>query len=245
MKKLLIIYMLITINFLISTPHKYAIASNKYARIESTTQIYKTTSGNDTIDNIYCLAEESYFVEIIGDYEEYYRVYYNGINGYIKKYDVKEITNTPSTPYPYNIKIVIGTNCNLRSSPTTKSSTNNVITTLYSKEKEITFIGRTFGEEAIDFGGSTWYYVCYNGNYGYIYNNYVQSITPIYANNEGYTYTTIDQTKIENPITNTPSLIIIIVLALPLFGILFLLYLPKKSQNKTKRPKTPKVIEKY
>jgi len=224
---------------------QYAFAENQYARIETTTQIFKSTSGNETIENIYCLAEESYYVEIIGDYDNYFRVNYNGINGYVKKNDVKEVSNSPSTPYPYNINIVVGSNCNLRSSPTTNSTTSNVISTIYSKENDIIFIGRTIGEEAIDFGGSTWYYVCYKGNYGYIYNNYIQSITPIYPNNESFSYAENISQKIENPITHTPSLIIIFILMIPLFAVLFLLYLPKKHTTKSKSHKPTKSTENY
>lgn len=222
-----------------------AYAATQYARIETSTEIYKTTSGSNSIDNIICIAEKSYFVEIIGDYDDYYRVNYNSISGYLKKNDVKEITNTPNTPYPYNIKITIGNNCNLRSSPTTNASTNNIITVLNKNETEITFIGRIYGEEAIDFGGSTWYYVNYNGYYGYVYNNYLSSITPIYENTEEFTYYTQNISTIENPITHTPSLIIIIILALPLIAILIILYLPKKSKSKTKKQKILKIPEKY
>jgi len=220
-------------------------ATTKYARIESTTQIYKSTSGNDALDNIYCLAEESYFVEIIGDYDDYYRIKYSIINGYIKKTDVKEVSSIPSTPYPQNIKIIIGNNCNLRSSPTTKSDNNNVICTIHKGESDIQFIGRVLGEEAIDFGGSSWYYIKYQDKYGYIYNNYVKSITPIYQNTEQFTYLTGFIEKIDNPITHTPSLIIMILLLIPFVGMLVLMYLPKKIRIKQKQHKTHKIIDKY
>ena len=245
MRKLLIPLLIILILPFFQTEAYFAHASSKYARIETTTPIFKTTSGSENLDNIYCLAEESYFVEILGEFENYYRVNYNNISGYAKKNDVKEIINTPSTPYPYNIKIIINSNCNLRSSPTTNSKTNNVISTIYKNSSDIIFIGRTLGEEAIDFGGNTWYFVCYNGQYGYIYNNYIQSITPIYKSTEEFTYATPKIEEIINPITHTPSLIIIIFLMIPLFGVFFILYLPKKTHKHNKTPKAHKNIERY
>ncbi len=220
-------------------------ANTRYARIENTTEIFKNNSEDITIDNIICLAEKTYFVEIISDYENFYKVGYNGITGYIKKIDVREVSSTPITPYPYNIQLTINSNCNLRSTPTTKSTTSNVISTLYAGTNNITFIGRVSGEEAIDFGGNTWYYILYQGQYGYVYNNYIKSITPIYPNNETFTYAEPVSNKITNPITNTPTLIIVIILAIPLLVVLFILYLPYKPRTKSKRPKIIKEIERY
>ena len=121
---------LLTLNLF--SPIIYVFASDHYARIETTTPIYKSANALDNFDNIYCLAEETYFVKILGDYDKFYRIYYNNINGYIKKSDVKEVSTTPSTPYPTNINLTIGSNCNLRSTPTTKSTVNNIVCTLYS-----------------------------------------------------------------------------------------------------------------
>ena len=222
------------------------IADNRYARIEKTTEIFKTNYANKNIDNIICLAEESYYVEIIADYDSLYKVNYNGITGYIKKTDIRKVENIPNTPFPNNIKIIMNSNCNLRNSPTTKSSTNNIISTINTNAQDIIFIGRTTGEEAIDFGGTTWYYVNYNGNYGYIYNNYIKSITPIYKNTDKFTYLQEYAIQNENPLSQTSNIIIIIALSIPLFCILFILYIPRKhNQHKKKKHKSLKEIERY
>lgn len=246
MKRFILCISLILISTLSLLPQpQYTLASTRYARVSTSTEIYRSTSGSIDISNIYCLAEETYFVEIIGEYEEYYRVIYNSINGYVKRNDVQEISNTPSTPYPYNIKIVIGSNCNLRSAPTTNTSSNNILTTIYSGESNITFIGRIYSEEAIDFGGTTWYYVNYNGTYGYIYSKYCKSITPIYPNQEEVTYLSAQSSRITNPITHTPSLIIVIILLLPCIALLLILYLPKSHKKKAKPKKSPKIFDRY
>ena len=220
MKRFILIILLILISC--NNTNRFSIlAEGQFARIEKTTELFKSTSIDTNLDNIICLIEETYFVEIIADYDQLYKVAYNGVTGFVKKTAVKKISDTPTTAYPYNIKIVMNSNCNLRSTPTTKSTTNNVISTIYTDTNEIIFIGRTTGEEAIDFGGNTWYYVCYNGQYGYIYNNYVKSITPIYKNTEKYTYYEEISVNNTNPITHTPSLLITIILSILLsFGVL-------------------------
>lgn len=246
MKKLSISILIILI-FLanILSPSLLVSASTRFGRIITGTEIYKNMSGSNSISNILCIAEETYFVEIIGDYDGYYRVNYNGISGYIKSNTVKEVSSTPTTPYPYNIKIVIGNNCNLRSTPTTTQQLNNIVCTLHAGEENITFIGRIYSEEAIDFGGTTWYYVNYNGQYGYVYNKYIKSVSPIYHNTESVTFLSATQDTITNPITHTPSLIIIIILLIPCLGILLILYLPKGIRKKQKPRKSPKIFDRY
>lgn len=230
--------LILSLTFIYIKPTNIEIfAESSFARADKTIYLYKSTSDNNSIDNIHCLIEKSYFVEIKESFGEFYSVYYNNTNGFVKKNDVEEVINTPQTPYPNNIKIIIGNDCNLRSSPTTNSNTNNIIATLKSGESDITFIGKIFSEEAIDFGGTTWYFVKYNNTYGYIYNKYVKSITPIFENTETVTYKSKINSNIENPITNTPNLVIIIILFIPCILILFILYYPNKKRIKIKKSK--------
>lgn len=219
-------------------------AKSNYARAIESTNLYRLAN-NDSITNIICLVEKSYFVEIISETDNYYKVNYNNISGYVKKNEVKKVTTTPSTPFPYNIRLVIANPCNLRSSPTNRATTNNIITTLQANESNIIFIGRIFSEEAIDFGGTTWYYVNYQGSYGYIYNKYVKSITPIYENTENITYYHESFDNIVNPITHTPSIIIVLIMFIPCIFILIILYSPRKTNKKIKTPKIPKTTDKY
>ena len=241
MRKLLVI-ILASLSLLIK-PTELVFAENKFARILESTNLYKYSNTSNEISNIICIAEKSYFVEIIGEINDLYKVNYNGMQGYVKKNDVKEITNTPSTPYPYNIKLTIGSDCNLRSSPTIKSQYTNIITTLNAGENNFTFIGRIFSDEAIDFGGTTWYLVNYNGEYGYIYNKYIKSITPIYENTEEVNFKSEKPITTVNPITHSPTLVIIILLFIPCIVLLLILYLPRKI--KTHRTKEIKEIYKY
>jgi hypothetical protein len=235
MLKILFIVLLFFNSIYIKPYNINVFADNSFARADKTTYLYKSTSEDNSIDNIYCIIEKSYFVEIKDSVGDFYSVNYNNASGFVKKNDVEEIIDTPQTPYPNNIKIIIGNNCNLRSSPTTNSTINNVIATIRSEESNITFIGKIFSEEAIDFGGTTWYYVKYNDNYGYIYNKYVKSITPIFENTEKVSYKSKINSNLENPITNTPSLIIVIILFIPCIFVLIIIYYPNKKYIKTKK----------
>lgn len=244
MRKLLILILIMFINSLFPLNNNFVQAKSKYARANESINLYKYIENNN-INNIICIVEKTYFVEILSELENYYKVNYNNVFGYVKKNDVALISNTPSTPFPYNIKLTTASDCNLRSSPTIKSTTNNIISTVPKGESNITFIGRIFSDEAIDFGGTTWYYVKYKDNYGYIYNKYIKSITPIYENTEtSIPYTESNETII-NPITHTPSLLIIIILFIPCIIILLILYLPRKFHKKVKVKKIPKTIDKY
>lgn len=231
-KWFIIFYYLIFSLFNMCSAYYNVLASSKFARIMETTTLYKSPTINEDISNIYCLAEKTYFVEILSEFEDVYEVNYNDTIGYVKKNDVKEITNTPSTPYPYNIKLSLNSPCNLRRTPTTKSNTNNIIAPLNQDETNFIFIGRVFADEAIDFGGSAWYLVKYNGEYGYIYNKYVKSISPIYDNTENVSFVEKQSNNIKNPITSTPAIIIVILLLIPCLFILIILYLPRKPKTK-------------
>lgn len=241
MKYLILFFcMLCFLNFS-KTP---VLAKANYARAINLTNLYKSTNG-DELSDVICIVEKTYFVEIISETSNVYKVNYNGVCGYVRKNDVKVTLSNPLTPYPCNIKIVVGFDCNLRSSPTTKTNVSNIINVVNAGETNLQFIGRVFSEEAMDFGGTTWYYVNYNGEYGYIYNKYIRSITPIYENTEEVSYESNTSTNIKNPMTHTPSLILVVIMSVPLFAILFILYLPRKFRKKQKRIKPEKIIDKY
>ena len=240
----IIVFILIILINLININHSFVYSKSEYARAINPVYLYNTSNNNEN-SNIKCIIEKSYFVEIISEINDYYKVNYNGTTGFVKKNDVKVTTSIPSTPYPYNIKIEIENDCNLRSSPTTKSSINNVLATLKSGETNIQFIGRIFSEEAIDFGGTTWYYVNFQGQYGYIYTKYVQSLPPTHAHTEVVNFKSENITDLTNPITHTSNIILIIILFIPCLLILLILYYPRKRNKKSKSHKTPKLNEKY
>lgn len=245
MKKILIL-IIYTITVLVHPSKIYVTAKTpKYARAEiANVNLYKLSVEDNDINNILCLVEKTYFVEIISDNVDNYKVSYNGLTGYVKKNDVVLVQNIPTTPFPVNIQITVGNTCNLRSSPTTHPSTHNIITTINAGETNLKFLGRIFAEESIDFGGTTWFYVSYNGEKGYIYNKYIKNTTPIYPNNEATVlYSKTEFTQV-NPLNEPNSIIIMILLFIPCVIILFILYLPRKTRIKSHKKKI-KVIDRY
>lgn len=244
-----IIFISLILAFSIFVKPNFAIISAndfKYARATNgNVNLYKLSTTNDSIDNIICIIEKTYFVEIISESDIDYKVNYNGVTGYVKKDDVVPVSGTPTTPYPVNINLVVGSNCNLRKTPTTKSTASNIVSTIPKGETNIVFIGRVFSEEVIDFGGTTWYYVAYNGEKGYIYNQYLKSASPIYQNLEELPlYENLQNVELK-PLSNANTLAIIILLFIPCIGILVILYLPKGLILNSRKKKEKKIIERY
>lgn len=237
MKRLIILLMCLCYSFC-NLNYLKTFAESKYARAVDATNLYKLTSTSNDLTEVICIIEKTYFVQILSDNGNSYKVNYNNQIGFVKKNDVQLVSQTPNTPFPNNIQIIVGSTCNLRSSPTTKSSTNNILTTIYAGETNLTFIGRIFADEAIDFGGTTWYYVKYGEYTGYIYNKYVKSITPIYENIEEISFYKDSPTTNINPLVHTPSLLIIIILLIPTLAIILILYLPRKHKTITINKKT-------
>lgn len=239
--------LLILISFSIAPTKTNVFASDyKYARaVNGNVNVYKLSTANDSIDNVLCIVEKTYFVEILSETADDYKVNYNGIIGYVKKNDVVLVSGTPSTPFPVGINLVLGSNCNLRSTPTTKSASSNVISTLSKNESDITFIGRVFAEEVIDFGGNTWYFVICNGEKGYIYNKYIKSVSPIYPNTEEISLYKSSEFTSLNPISEPNCVIIIMLLFIPCVAILIILYYPFKRFTRNTNRTCTKEIERY
>lgn len=245
--KIVILFLLIFISALLPVPQNYVSASDcKYARaVDGNVNLYKLSTEDNSINGILCLVEKTYFVEILSESADDYKVNYNGVTGYVKKNEVTPVSGTPTTPFPLGITLVLGSNCNLRKTPTTKSIASNVISTLNKNESNITFIGRVFSEEVIDFGGNTWYYVICDGEKGYIYNQYLKSASPIYPNTEEISeYKASDFVAI-SPMSTPSSILTIIVLFIPCIAILIILYLPIQKLNHKHQRSKSKNIERY
>ena len=226
-------------------PLRIIMADSGYARIiRPMSYLYKTAS-TEIKDNVLCYLEETYFVEITLDYDPtFYKVNYNGISGYVTKNSVTKIIGTPHTPYPTSNITTIDTKCYLRSSPTTKE--DNVVTVVPDKCKELEYIGKIYGEEAIDYQGSLWYYVSYFGVKGYIYSEYIYSISNIATNTETFDNIDSNLTKNPTPLKIAECGIIIAVLSVPAIIIVILMYRspkPKKQSRKIPKSKSEKKID--
>lgn len=208
--------------------------SATWAQIKnSNTYLLKSAELESSTLNRWCYLEESYFVKILSHYNDYYyNVEYNGITGYVLKTEVTPVNETPVSPYPSNVSFSTGkTNCYLRSAPQSKTLTNNTLCVIPANTKNLKFIGKIIGEEAVDFKGSVWFLTSYNGIIGYVYSGYATNITEIMPNLEKVSALTETNISKINPLSNTECLIIITLTLLPCLLILFLLYSPKKAKK--------------
>lgn len=236
MKRLVKILCLLFILLTFVNPIKVQASSLGYAQVKnSTTLLYRTSQADESLSNTFCYLEESYFVEILSETENnFYKVYYNGVIGYVKKNKVERVSETPKKPYPNNIYFDIANNkCYLRSEP--KSSENNVITTLNANTTSMRYIGKVSGEEAIDFTGSAWYLTEYEGQVGYVYSGYTENLSTIFPNVEKVSHLS-NKNALDsmNPLSNTTCIIVIACILLPCLFIMLLMFKPKKAKARVK-----------
>ena len=131
----------------------------------------------------------------------------------------------------------------MRSSPTTQTSSSNLIATIPNLTKNITYFGKVSGECLIEGRTNVWYYCKYTADkdyYGYVYSDFCDEMPPIVSNTEEITYITNPtfevQTQSTNtiPITNNAVGIIIGILSVPALIFVFMIMKGTKFLNKEK-----------
>lgn len=228
------IFIILMIVSCINIPYTYC--ETQYARvIDKNTYLYKTANDDNNIKNIICILENTYYVEILLIYDEdYYKVSYNGVSGFVLRNKVRKINETPATPYPKDIKMTTtNNNIYLRSSP---EKSNNSISIIPSNCTSLKYIGKAYGEQLDDFRKNIWYFVEYEGVLGYVYSEYIVSISDIYPNVEEISFlNTNDFDEVINPLSDTNCLLLIVLMMVPLLVIIYLIYKkPRKNKYKEK-----------
>ena len=205
----------------------FAVIINDY------TCLYRTPEANNDIKNIICVMESTYYVEILHTYnEEYYKVNYNGVSGYVLRKCVKKVNGAPNNPYPSNVKLkTVNNNIYLRTTP---AKTNNTLSIIPASTESLEFVGYVYGEQVDDFRDNIWYYVKYLDIYGYVYGEYIAEISAIPKNIEQLNFVNDDYVQVKNPLSNGTCAIIVGVLTLPTMLILLLLYKKPKPNKKFK-----------
>ena len=213
-----------------------ASSSLQYARITSSNaRLYKTANENNNISNVICYLEETYFVEVLLNFNiNFYKVSYNGEIGYALKTNLELVEGTPKSPFPISTITTCNSRCYLRSSPEIVPSNSNALCVIPANCNKIKYIGKALGTEAVDYKGTTWFYVEYLETKGYVYSNYIANYSSIYKNIE--TLQPLSSVKeIINPLSTPKCAIIIAIISAPCLFIIILLY--KKPTRKT-----PKLI---
>ena len=224
MKRITLIFVII---LMICFQIDFSYASGNYARITQSCYLYKTSTITNSIDDIVCILEPTYFCQILADYNDsMYKVSYAGVTGYVQKTKVKQVMDTPKVPYPSGVKITTTLKCYLRNSPIISSE--NVICTVPKDTSNISYIAKTIGEVDMDLYGNTWFLCSYNNVTGYIYSGYTSGIDTIMPNVETVSYLEpVDKGRIL-PIPATYCIILLLIILLPTSLIFYFLYKPYK-----------------
>lgn len=240
MKNLIWIFSILFV--LSNCPDTYC--AGNYARIiDNRTYLYKTASTDEDIKNIICIMENTYYVEILLTYDEnFYKVNYNGVSGFVLRKSVKKVDGIPDNPYPNNIEMLtINNNIYLRSTP--EKTDNNNLTIIPANSANLRYIGKVYGEQVDDFRQNIWYMVEYEGKFGYVYGEYFKSVSKIFPNIEQLSYlNNNDFDDIINPLSDRNCALIILILLLPMLIMIFLIY--KKPNIKRNRFKEKVIIVK-
>lgn len=225
---------------LLSAPITFC--SGNYAMIkDDPAYLYVSPNDSNDVKNIICIMEDTYYVEILNTFDEkFYRVNYNGVTGYVLRSAVGKVDGIPDTPFPNFVTLkTVSNNTYLRSTPL---KSDNALTIIPANCTELEYIGYVYGEQVDDFRDNIWYYVKYLGICGYIYGEYVASISPIPQNVEQLSFLSNYEPMV-NPLSNGICILIVIVLAIPTILILYLLY--RKPRRKTKFKEHVIVVKEY
>lgn len=213
-----------------------------FARVNSNaTYLYKTPTKSNDISNRLFLLEQTYYVRVLEQVnDDFFQVQYLDICGYVFVDDLTLVKETPACPYLDGITFDISpsiNHCTIRTEPNSFDD-SNIVTTLSSPVKNLSYYGKIAGSESVTTLGNLWYYCSLTHNdkeiKGYVYAPYVTNLSPIIPNEEILTSTSIEVINATNGLLNlniTTENIIIFLVALPTIAVLYLLLRPSKSIN--------------
>lgn len=213
-----------------------------YARImNEDTYLYKSPYQLEDISNTYFCLPKTYFVQLLGEENGFYKANYLNFTGYVKKDNVQTIVGTPKTPYLENInfRIYAELSRDMRSEPNTYSGSSSQVAYIPLYCRNLTYIGKISGETLIDNRTNVWYYCKYTADkdyFGYVYSDFCDEMTKIAENTEQVTFTSEPNfSKPDLSITNTintptSNTISIIIIALSIPSLIFVILLLKNSK---------------
>ncbi len=242
------ILVLISVICNVFTPIKQVEAQTvAYAQIlHAGCYLYKTPSDNTNYNNVYFMLENSYFVELLSDYnEEFYKAKYIDCIGYVKKTQVQCVQGTPKKPYLDNISFRVYNNLSRGMYDKPYMNTNNPTLKVYLPMycEDLIYYGFVYGESAVEERTNIWYYCKYTvtNEFGYVYSDACDKMTNIIPNSEKLPYISTPQWNLNSSpsqqliaMNSKPFKITIILICIPF--VIFALLLFKlgyiKRQNK-------------
>lgn len=235
-KSVLIFVILFCINLLHANQIAFA-ENNCYAKIGSSgVMLYSSKNDNTNLFEI----PASYFVKVISIENDYLKVSYSNIEGYVKKNQATLMNGTPQNPYANaNFKVFVSnfiySNANQTSSVVCPISTaDNLI-----------YYGTKQGQQ-ISSTSNVWYYCSLEKDgqkyYGYVFCGITDYLSQIPTNTESFDILDESTISITTPYTEVASLstktkiLLIVSISLPSALILYFLIKPSRIQiTKSKR----------
>ena len=155
--------------------------------------LYKNPIDNTNYSNVYFMLENSYFIELLSDYnDQFYKAKYLDIIGYVKKDQVQCVQGSPKNPYLNNVSFRVYNNISrgMYDKPFMNSNTPTLIVYLPLYCQDLIYYGKVYGESAIEERTNIWYYCKYTitGVCGYVYSDSCDKMTTIVQNSEKLPY---------------------------------------------------------
>lgn len=165
-----------------------------YAQILNTgCYLYKTPVDNTNYLNVYFMLENTYFVELLSDYnDDFYQAKYLDIVGYVKKSQVQCVQGSPRNPYLTNVSFRVYNNTSRSMYDKPFANSNNPTLKVYLPLycDDLIYYGKVYGESAIEERTNIWYYCKYTvtGVCGYVYSDSCDKMDAIVPNSEKLPY---------------------------------------------------------
>lgn len=185
----------------------------------------------------------SYFVKVDYVVDDYYKVSYKDVEGYVKKDKVKLMNGTPQTPYANaTFKLFVPYSVYQSPNQTSSKTLEQIDTTM-----EIEYYGTIQGQQVMS-DNNIWYYSCVTVNgqkyYGYIFSGVTDYLTTINVNPESFEIVSdniLNSSTTEFKELSTGTKIMLIVsISVPSVLILYFLIKPSKIMQVTKNRKQVK-----
>ena len=251
---------LIIINCLISIfqPIQYVNAQTPqtaYAQIlHAGCYLYKTPIDNPNYNNVFFMLENSYFVELLSDYnDDFYKAKYLDVVGYVKKSQVQCVKGTPKTPYLNNISFRVYSDLSRAMYDKPYMNTNNPTLKIYLPLycQDLIYYGIIYGESAVEERTNIWYYCKYTttGICGYVYSDACDKMTTIIPNSEKLPYISTPTWNISiTPnqlitVDSKPFKITVMLICIPF--IIFAIFLFRLAYTKTQQKYNKKEIDTF
>ena len=219
------------------TPSTVQAASFQYGRItEESTLLYRTATSSEDMSNIYFELTPTYFVKILSSENSFYKVCYNGVNGYVLQNKITPVYQTPTTPFPEGI--TFETNGSASAVILSIPSVDGDYIGLIPPNTTLQYLGKLCGDEGIKGLGSEWLFVTYTSQQGilkgYIYALLTENLTEIPENTEEVALSPVSGGVISPELLNVNNLLLIAGLSIGALFLILILFAPMRKNKKGK-----------